>query len=148
MKEFKKKLKSYSLKPNETDFPCVKISCSKDAADYARNFYYEDLTIYESFFVMYLNNANNTVGYVKISQGGITGTIVDVKLVIKHAIDSLCMAMILVHNHPSGTLRPSEADKRITEKIKKAAQFFDIKTLDHIILTEESYLSMADDGIL
>ena len=148
MKEYKTRLKEYTLKRNETGFPRVKITCSADSAEYARNFFGDDLLIYESMFIMLLNNSNNTIGYAKISQGGITGTVVDPRIVAKYAVESLCTGVIMVHNHPSQTLSPSLADLEITEKIKKGLNFLDIKLLDHIILTKELYTSFADDGIL
>ena len=148
MKEYKTMLDKVSLVREKSDIPRAKITSSSVAAEYARRFFNEDLTIYESFFMMMLNNSNNTTGYVKISQGGITGTLVDVRLVAKYAIDGLATGVILCHNHPSGTLRPSEADKLITNKAKKALEFFDIKVLDHIILTEDSYFSFADESLL
>lgn len=148
MKTFKKRLNTYELKKIQTDFPSVKISSSKDFADFARNFYGDDLEIFESFFILLLNNANNTIAYQKISQGGVTGTVVDVKLVMKYAVDCIASSIMLIHNHPSGTLKPSEADKSITQKIKHAAQYFDMRVLDHVILTVDSYFSFADEGIL
>lgn len=148
MKTFKTNLKELTLKRNPTDFKRVKIRSSKDSAEYLRNFYLDDLTIFESFFILLLNNQNNTIGYAKISQGGICGTVVDVRIVCKYAIESLSTSVIICHNHPSGTLHPSRADEAITRKIKEALSLFDIKLLDHIILTEDSYLSFADEGII
>lgn len=148
MKTFKKKLNTYELKKIQTDFPSVKITSSKDFADFARNFYGDDLEVFESFFILLLNNANNTIAYQKISQGGVTGTLVDVRLVMKYAVDCIASSIMLIHNHPSGNLKPSEADKSITQKIKHAAQYFDMRVLDHVILTADSYFSFADEGIL
>jgi len=121
------------------------------ADEYARKVYAwnnDDITIYESFYILLLNNSNKTVGYAKISQGGLTGTLVDVRLVAKYALESLATSIILVHNHPSGTLKPSESDKSLTEKVKKGLKNLDITVLDHLILTEKSYFSFADEGIL
>lgn len=148
MKTYKTNLDELTLKRNPTNFKRVKIKSSKDGADYIRNFYSDDLTIFESFFLLLLNNQNNTIGYAKISQGGICGTVVDVRLVCKYAVESLCTNVILCHNHPSGTLIPSSQDRAITSKLKEALKLFDIKILDHIILTEDSYFSFADEGIL
>lgn len=83
-----------------------------------------------------------------MSKGGLTGTLVDVRLVMKTAIELSAVGMILGHNHPSGTLKPSQADKLLTAKLKTAAQSLDIQVLDHIIVTEKQYFSFADDGIL
>lgn len=150
MKTYKKEISRFSLKRNKTKIKAVKIGSSQNAADYARQFYFEDIEIYESFFVMMLNNSNNTIGYVKISQGGITGTIVDVRIVAKYCIDSLAVACILVHNHPTGKMIPSEPDKAITNKLKKGLELLDVKILDHIILSPEEgkYFSFADEGLM
>jgi DNA repair protein RadC len=128
------------------NFNKVKIKSSRDAAEYARNFYHEDISIYESFFVMYLNRANTVTGYMKLSQGGITGTVVDIKLLLINAISNLCSGVILVHNHPSGNLVFSDEDKRITEKIKTALKHIDVVLLDHVILTEDDSLSFTENG--
>ena len=96
-----------------------------------------------------LNNANKVKGIYEVSNGGITGTLVDVRILFAVLLKSLTTAVILLHNHPSGTLKPSEADKRLTQKIKKAGEFFDIKILDYLIMTPEGdYYSFADNGIL
>ncbi|AUP78314.1 JAB domain-containing protein [Flavivirga eckloniae] len=148
MKIYKTTIPEIKLKKLKTNFNKAKVSSSISASKYARQFYHDDLTIYESFFMILLNNANNTIGYVKISQGGITGTLVDTRIIAKYVIDSLATAVILVHNHPSGTLKPSRADKGITDKIKRTLNIFDCKVLDHIILTETGYYSFADNLII
>ena len=143
-----------TLKKEPCGIPRTKITSSIVSAEYIRQFYADDIEIFESMFILLLNNANMTIGYAKISQGGITGTLVDVKIVCKYALDSLAMGIILAHNHPSGTLRPSEADKSITQKVKQALDLIDVKILDHIILApgtdlfENPYFSFADEGIL
>ena len=138
----------YSLKKNITEFEQIKITNSKDSADFIRKFYSDDLEIFESFFLLLLNRNNNTIGYAKISQGGITGTVVDVKIVAKYVVDSLASAVVLCHNHPSGNIKPSNADKDITDKIKKVLTLMDTTVLDHIILTADSYFSFADEGLI
>ena len=150
MKEFKSKMTMYDLKKIQTDFPKAKITSSKDCDRFIRQFYGDDIDVFESFFVLMLNNSNNTLGYAKISQGGITGTIVDVRIVAKYCVDSLATACILAHNHPSGKKQASISDKDITQKVKKALELFDIKVLDHIILMPDNgeYLSFADDNLL
>ena len=95
-----------------------------------------------------LNNNNQTTGFMKISQGGITGTVVDVRIIAKYAIDNLATGIILAHNHPSGKLHASDADIQITKKVKEAMKLFDVQVLDHIILTETAYLSFQDEGIM
>jgi DNA repair protein RadC len=103
---------------------------------------------HEEFWILYLNNSNKVIQKNQLSKGGITGTLVDVRLVLKKALEVSATAIVLVHNHPSGTLKPSEADKTITEKLKTAAQSLDIKVLDHLIVTEKAYFSFADEGLL
>jgi DNA repair protein RadC len=148
MTNYSKKAKEYSLKVTKSDFKTVKIMSSQDSYDYIKQFYFDDLEIYESFYLCLLNNQNVVEGYVKISQGGTAGTVVDVKIVAKYAIDSLASCVIIAHNHPSGGLEPSASDKAITQKIKTALKMFDISLLDHIILTSESYFSFADNYLL
>jgi DNA repair protein RadC len=125
-----------------------KIDSSKIAFEYARDFWHEDIEVYESFFVLMLNRANKAVGYAKISQGGIAGTVVDVRLIAKYAVDSLCSGVIIFHNHPSGNLSPSAPDIKLTKKIKNALGFFDIQLTDHLIVTETNYYSFKDEGEL
>ena len=103
---------------------------------------------HEEFWIIYLNNSNKVIQKNQLSKGGIVGTLVDVRLVLKNALQVGATGLILVHNHPSGTLKPSEADKQITQKLKIAAQSLDIKVLDHLIITEQSYFSFADQSIL
>lgn len=141
----KSSTKLFDLKRMDTDFPKITIKQSSDSYYFIKDFYSDDLNIYESFFILLLNNSNKTIGYAKISQGGIVGTLVDVRIVAKYCLDSLSTACILAHNHPSGKLTPSMADKDITQKIVKALNLFDIKVLDHIILTEDGYYSFADN---
>lgn len=103
---------------------------------------------HEEFWILYLNNSNKVLQKQQLSKGGITGTLVDVRLVLKQALEVGAIALILCHNHPSGTLKPSEADKNITQKIKIAASSIDMKVLDHVIITEKEYFSFADEQIL
>ena len=103
---------------------------------------------HEEFWIVYLNNSNKVLFAGQQSKGGITGTLVDVRLVLKQALELGAVGLILAHNHPSGTLKPSEADKQITQKLKLASQALDIKVLDHIIITQKEYFSFADEGLL
>ena len=103
---------------------------------------------HEEFWIIYLNNSNKVIQKYQLSKGGITGTLVDVRLVFKTALEIGAVSLILVHNHPSGTLKPSEADKNITKKLKVAGLNLDIKVLDHVIITEKAYFSFADELIL
>jgi DNA repair protein RadC len=103
---------------------------------------------HEEFWILYLNNSNKVIRKIQLSKGGITGTLVDVRLVLKNALAVGATGLVLAHNHPSGTLNPSEADRQLTEKLKVAGESLDIRVLDHLIITETSYFSFADEGIL
>lgn len=102
---------------------------------------------HEEFWIIYMNNSNKVISKSQLSKGGITGTLVDVRIVFKTALEMGATALILCHNHPSGTLIPSDADKQITRKLKLAGDSLEIKVLDHLIVTETSYFSFADEGI-
>lgn len=102
---------------------------------------------HEEFWIVYLNNSNKIISKSQLSKGGITGTLVDVRLVFKMALEMGATGLILCHNHPSGTLTPSDADKQITRKLKLAGDSLEIKVLDHLIVTENNYFSFVDEGI-
>jgi len=102
---------------------------------------------HEEFWVIFLNNSNKIISKAQLSKGGITGTIVDVRLVFKLALENRATGLILCHNHPSGSLVPSESDKLITNKLKLAGESLDVKVLDHLIITETKYYSFVDEGI-
>lgn len=102
---------------------------------------------HEEFWIVYLNNSNKVISKSQLSKGGITGTLVDVRLVFKTALEMGATGLILCHNHPSGTLIPSDADKQITRKLKLAGDSLEIKVLDHLIVTETNYFSFVDEGI-
>jgi DNA repair protein RadC len=102
----------------------------------------------EVFAVIFLNQANRVNHFEIVSQGGITGTVADPRLILKKALDSHAVNMILCHNHPSGNLKPSKADEDLTYKIREAARFFDIKVIDHIIVSHDGYFSFADEGMM
>lgn len=103
---------------------------------------------HEEFWVVYLNNANRVLQMAQLSKGGITGTLVDVRLTFKIALQLGAVAILLAHNHPSGTLKPSLADKQLTKKMKQAGESLDIKVLDHLIIAENAYFSFADEQLL
>ncbi|WP_281542436.1 RadC family protein [Maribacter aestuarii] len=103
---------------------------------------------HEEFWILYLNNSNKVLHKAQLSKGGITGTLVDVRIIMRQALELGAIALILAHNHPSGTLKPSNADKQITQKIKAGGEALDIKVLDHLIITQKNYFSFADDKIL
>jgi len=146
MKNYNSTLPLFTLKKNNSDFKNVKIGNSKDCADFIRQFYSDDIEIYESFFILLLNRANNTIGYAKISQGGCVGTVVDIKILAKYAIESLAQGVILCHNHPSGNLIPSEQDIILTKRIKSTFDLFECQVLDHVILTKDGYYSLLDNN--
>ncbi|OQD41587.1 hypothetical protein BUL40_15390 [Croceivirga radicis] len=124
----------------------TKITCSKDVFDLLQPLL-GDLP-HEEFWIVYLNNSNKVLFKEQLSKGGITGTLVDVRLVMKNALEQGAVGLILAHNHPSGTLKASTADKQITQKLKSAAEVLDIKVLDHLIITQTAYFSFADEGVL
>jgi len=148
MKTYKSNIPEFGLKLKKTGFKKVKITCSEEACKYVRKFYSNDIDIFESMFCLFLNASNNTIGYVKISQGGTVGTIIDIKLIAKYAISSLCESIILVHNHPSSDLKPSNSDIELTKRTKEALNLLSIRIHDHLILTNESYFSFADSNII
>lgn len=138
---------SLSKEKNNNFFAC-QLCSSNDVFKYASQFYNDDIGIYESFFLICLDVKNKTISWHKIGQGGITSTIVDIRIIAKYAIDILASSVIMVHNHPSGGLEPSKEDINLTKRIKDGLVLFDIKILDHLILTEDSYYSFADSGLL
>jgi len=103
---------------------------------------------HEVFAVLFLNRANKINHFQIISEGGITGTVADPRIILKKALEENAVSLILCHNHPSGSLKPSRADEELTMKIKEAARYFDIKVLDHLIVGDEGYYSFADEGLL
>lgn len=147
-KQYMTNIDYITLKKNKTAIKKATVKTSQDAEAYARQFYFEDLGIYESVFILLLNRSNTTIAYAKISQGGVCSTIVDPAIIAKYAIDTLATGVILVHNHPSGNLEPSHGDKGITEKVKNTLAIFNCTLIDHIILTEDSYTSFADEGFM
>ena len=123
-----------------------KITCSKDAYEIIKP-ELMDLS-YEVFWILLLNRANQVIKKCQISTGGISGTVADPKIIFKTALENLCSAIILVHNHPSGNLKPSSADISLTKKMKESGNLLEIPVLDHIIFSDNGYYSFADEGIL
>jgi DNA repair protein RadC len=122
------------------------ISTSRDLANYLQSTFQDHNR--EVFAVAYLNQSNKINHLEIISEGGITGTIADPRVILKKALEENAVSIVLCHNHPSGSLKPSRQDEEITKKIKEAAKYFDIKVLDHIIVSDSGYFSFADEGIL
>jgi DNA repair protein RadC len=122
------------------------IKCSKDVADIFQPML-SDLA-HEEFWILFLNRSNRVINHLKLSQGGVSGTVTDVRMVMKKAIEYLASGIIVCHNHPSGNLNPSESDTKITQKIKEAGALMDIQLLDHLIISDKDYYSFADNGLL
>ena len=122
------------------------IKSSNDIAEYLKATLKD--YAYEIFAVVFLNRANKINHFEIISKGGLTGTVADPRIILKKALEKEATALVLCHNHPSGNLRPSKADEDLTNKIKEASKYFDIRVLDHIIVSEDGYFSFADEGIL
>ncbi len=124
------------------------INNSQNAYEILKSLFPADtISLQEQFVVLYLNRANRVIGSYQLSKGGIAGTIADVRLILSVALKTLATGLILAHNHPSGNLKPSEADKQITNKIRQAAKLLDIELIDHIIISSEGYYSFMDEGI-
>ena len=109
---------------------------------------FEDLEMQEEFKVLLLNRANRVTGLYQLSKGGICGTVADPRLVLAVALKSLSVGLVLAHNHPSGNLTPSIADRELTTKMKVAASYHDITILDHLVISNDSYYSFAENGLL
>ncbi|WP_040005458.1 RadC family protein [Fibrisoma limi] len=124
----------------------ARITCSRDA--YNEMIPHLMDKPHEEFWILLMNRANEILRPVQISAGGISGTVADPKLIFKQAIEHLASSMILFHNHPSGNLTPSQADKDLTRKLKDAGRLLDIPVLDHLIFTDKAYFSFADEGLL
>ena len=137
---------TFVVKETLTSYEKIQISNTSDAYNYIKQLHDETHMYQETFFAIYLNRANETLGYQKISSGNSFATIVDNKFVIKGALDLMATGIILTHNHPSGQLSASEADKKLTTNIKFCCETFGIKLLDHIITTPAGYLSMQSAG--
>jgi len=120
-----------------------KILDPSDVVDYMRSRLKDDLLYREVMYAIYLNNSNRVKGIFRASEGGVSGTVFDQKVILGIALKSLSSGLILVHNHPSGNTKPSTADIKITEMIKRACEYMDIRFLDHIIITEDSHKSIT-----
>lgn len=126
-----------------------KISSSKHSYEAFKEIIGDEIEMTETFAVLFLNNAGKVIGWKKIANGGITSCVVDVRILFSSALKCLATQIIVCHNHPSGTLKPSEEDKKITAKIKEGGKLLDIKLLDHVIITPyNGYYSFADEGML
>lgn len=149
MKTYTSKLPEITLKYKAGEHCRIKITQSHDAAEIFRKIYDADLLEYrEEFILLLLNKANNTIGFIKLSSGGLTGTVADPRMILSTALLTGATGIILSHNHPSGNLYPSDADRQLTDKINKASKLIDIHLLDHVIITKDGYYSFADNGLI
>ena len=125
------------------------IASSSDINKLFRNTWSEaKIEMVEEFKVAYLNRANRVLGVLEVSTGGITGCVADPRIILAGALKINAVNIILVHNHPSGSTKPSRADQQLTAKIKEAARFLDMDVLDHLIITDDGYYSFADEGLI
>ena len=149
MKTYKANLPEIQIKYKSGDLKKVKITSSDNAAEILREMFNADTLEYsEEFIVVYLNRANNTIGWQKISSGGMNGTVCDKRMIFATALKVAAHSVLLAHNHPSGQRKPSTADINLTKDIVEAGKFLDISVLDHIILTDVSHFSFLDDGLI
>jgi DNA repair protein RadC len=125
-----------------------KIDCSRTCYDFLREIFADVMQHHERFEMILLDRANKILGFHKVSEGGLSGTIVDPKIVFQVALKANASSIILAHNHPSGQTKPSDADKSITAKLQEAGKYLDLPVLDHIIVTDEGYFSFADEGLI
>lgn len=137
--------KEYKLTCTTNEMQSIQVTVPADAAVFAANFFEDDINIFESCFIILMNRANKIIGWYKVSSGGLNATIIDKRIICKVAIDALASGVILVHNHPSGEVKPSSADIKRTKELKDCLDLFDIKLLDHIILSEKKYYSFSDE---
>jgi DNA repair protein RadC len=149
MKQYKGSIPEITLKFKTGETKKVRISSSRDAFTFLKELYDQDtIELNETCIALFLNRANNTIGWFKVSQGGISATVVDNKLIVATALKCAASAIILSHNHPSGNAQPGEIDKASTNMLKEACSLFDITLLDHIICTSTEYFSFADEGLI
>nr|WP_293842900.1 JAB domain-containing protein [uncultured Arsenicibacter sp.] len=140
-----------AIRAQDAPVPEKVIKRSKDSADVFRQIWDIDtIGVFESGYALFLNRANKTIGYARLSEGGVSGTAFDPKIIFAHALLAGASGLIIAHNHPSGSLIASQADKIITQRLKTIGKDLDMPLLDHIILsgTDETYLSFADDCLV
>ncbi len=125
-----------------------RVTSSREIVALLRPFFADSIEHHESMGMLLTNRDGKVLGFKMLSTGGVAGTVCDPKMVFQTAILSNCTSFVLVHNHPSGNLTPSQADKQLTKKIQEAAKLLDYNVLDHIILTQEKYFSFADEYMM
>lgn len=148
--KYYKQIQKFNIVSEKTTIDKYKVASSSEINKIIRSIadFNNNIDIVEEVNILLLSRSNMIIGYANISKGGISSSIVDIRIVMKYAIDSLASSIILIHNHPSGNLHPSDSDKDITKKIKNACALLEIRLLDHIIITSDDYYSFADQGIL
>jgi DNA repair protein RadC len=145
----KYKFPQIKVKVSVTKGDRVTITSPEKMVEVMRSIFNADTILWtEEVIMVCLNRANDVVGYYRVSSGGFSGTVLDPRVVMTIALQNACSSIILAHNHPSGNLKPSDGDRSITEKIKNACAFFDMKLLDHLIITDESYYSFNENGLI
>lgn len=137
----------YKNKVKYSEMP--KVKASQDAYDYLLSIWSHNLDRIEEFVILCLNRSNKVLGWSKISQGGLAGTVADPKVIFQVALKANASNIILCHNHPSGNIKPSDTDITLTKKLKNAGEFLDLTVLDHLIISSnDGYYSFADEGII
>lgn len=144
IKKFAEISVNYKTRNKFKEMPHIDNSCASEQL--FRKIWSNKIEHVEEMYMILLNTANKSLGYSKVSTGGVSGTLVDIKIIFQIALIGNASAFIIAHNHPSGNLKPSNADISLTRKIKEAGEIMEIKLLDHLILTKEGFMSMADEG--
>lgn len=126
----------------------VKITSPDVSAEFARSLYDNDIDVVESFYIVLLDHALQTKHWALIGKGGVSSTVVDTRVIVKHVADTLASNVLLVHNHPSGTLKASDADKNMTNALKEVLKYMNCNVIDHIILTQSDYYSFTQNNLL
>jgi DNA repair protein RadC len=144
--EFQEIICNYKPAKRAADLP--KISCSRNAFDYLKSIWGDTMEYKEQFVILLLNRASKVLGWAKISEGGISGTVADPKVIFQIALKGCASSIILSHNHPSGNVQPSENDILLTRKLKSAGEFLDLPVYDHLIINPVGFYSFADEGLM
>ncbi len=137
-----------SYAPRVSPSERISITSSSDAEQLFRKIWKQPIELKECFYALFLNRANKVLGYQLISIGGVSGTVVDPKVIFQTALKANASSVILAHNHPSGNGKPSETDIQLTRKLREAGKLLEISVLDHLILLPEGYTSLADEGLI
>lgn len=149
VKKYNSNLPEITIKYKNGDYKKAKISSSKDCYNILKNLFNTDTIEYtEEMIIILMNRDNKTIGWYKVSQGGISGTICDPKVIFTVALQCGASSIILAHNHPSGNLKPSPADIQVTKKLIDGGKLLDINVLDHLIVTSNGYTSLSDEAYI